>query len=127
MGVRDLDHVNIRTDRLGETRDFFVEVLGLSEGWRPNVPAPGYWLYAGDRPCIHLSTIDAPAPGGTSAVDHFAFKVDDFDGMAARLTAHGVKHDVRGLPSAGIRQIVCRDPNGVVIELNCTTRSMAAE
>jgi catechol 2,3-dioxygenase-like lactoylglutathione lyase family enzyme len=127
MGVRDLDHINIRTDRLAETRDFFVDVLGLTEGWRPDVPVPGYWLYAGDRPCVHLAGADAPAPDAVSAIDHFAFKIDDFEGMVAQLTERGVKHAIRGLPEGGIRQILCRDPNGVSIELNYTAMSAAAE
>lgn len=120
MSVRDLDHVNIRTDRLAETRDFFVEALGLTEGWRPDVPVPGYWLYAGGRPCVHLMGLDHPETGTGSPVDHFAFKIDDVDEMVERLTAHGIKHALRGLPDGGIRQIVCRDPNGVSIELNYT-------
>jgi len=122
MPVRDLDHVNIRTHLPAETRRFYVDVLGLTEGWRPDTPIPGYWFYAGGRPCVHTITLDAAEEGANSPVDHFAFSIDDVEAMAERLTQHGVKHAVRGLPDGGIRQIVCRDPNGVSIELNYTPR-----
>ena len=35
MSVLTLDHVNIATDKLAETRAFFIDVLGLTEGPRP--------------------------------------------------------------------------------------------
>jgi catechol 2,3-dioxygenase-like lactoylglutathione lyase family enzyme len=54
--ILDLDHINIATDRLAETRAFFVEVLGLTERWRPDFPFDGHWLYAGDKPVVHLMT-----------------------------------------------------------------------
>jgi catechol 2,3-dioxygenase-like lactoylglutathione lyase family enzyme len=120
MGVRDLDHVNIRTHRVAETREFFVDVLGLTEGWRPDAPFPVLWFYAGGRPCVHVVGLDQPQEGTGSPVDHFAFSIDDIDEMAERLTRHGVEHAIRGLPGGRIRQIICRDPNGVTIELNYT-------
>ena len=40
-----LDHINIATPRLAESRDFYVEVLGLQEGPRPPFEFDGYWLY----------------------------------------------------------------------------------
>ncbi len=118
MAIRDLDHINIRTDRLEETRAFFVDILGLTEGWRPSVSSPGYWLYAGERACVHLSTLGESPKAPRSALDHFAFRVDDIDATAANLTAHGVEYRTFELPGGSIRQIVCQDPNGVSVELN---------
>ena len=31
-----------------------LEVIGLTEGFRPDVPIHGYWLYLGDLPVLHL-------------------------------------------------------------------------
>ncbi len=40
MAISSLDHINIRTAELEQTRAFFREVLGLTEGWRPPFPIP---------------------------------------------------------------------------------------
>ena len=47
MGVRALEHVTIRCGQLRRTRDFYVELMGLTEGERPAFPFRGYWLYLG--------------------------------------------------------------------------------
>ena len=57
MALESLDHCAIRTTRLEETRRFYVEALGLEVGPRPPLSLPGYWLYAGGRPIVHLMQI----------------------------------------------------------------------
>ena len=57
MALESLDHCAIRTTRLEETRRFYVEALGLEVGPRPPLALPGYWLYAGGRPIVHLMEI----------------------------------------------------------------------
>jgi catechol 2,3-dioxygenase-like lactoylglutathione lyase family enzyme len=116
--ILGLDHINIATARLGETRDFFVQVLGLEEGPRPTVDAPGYWLYAGDRPLVHLMGLDpvADRAGAVASLDHFAFEVADLSTAKARLAAHGVQFR-EGMVLRGRGQLFLKDPNGVRIEL----------
>ena len=58
--ITGLDHINIRTADLAGTKAFFMDVLGLSEGWRPAFPFPGAWLYAGEKDVVHLVTIETP-------------------------------------------------------------------
>ena len=119
MAIRGLDHVNIGTHRLDETRAFFRDVLGLTEGWRPNFPFGGAWLYAGDQAVVHLVDIAAPrGPSAAAALDHFAFAIDDYDGVVAKLDAAQVEYRCVDVPGAPIRQIFIRDLNGVNIELN---------
>lgn len=120
--IRGLDHVNIATAKLAETKDFFVEVLGLKEGWRPKVASGGAWLYAGDQALVHLlEQREPPQPSRGSAIDHFAFAIDDYDEAVRRLEARGVSYEAFALPDGGIRQLVVTDLNGVRIELNCRT------
>ena len=119
MTIRGVDHINIATTKLQETRDFYVEVLGLSEGDRPPFPFPGYWLYADGFPIVHMqlasrevtSTLD-------SALNHAAFQVADFDALIARLTKAGVAYDQVLVPGTSVRQAFFLDPNGVRLELN---------
>lgn len=119
MSLRGLDHINIGTTRLEETRAFFRDALGLTEGWRPDFPFPGAWLYVGDTAVVHLIALEAGRrPSSEAALDHFAFRVDDFDDMIRRLDAAGLTYRAIQIPGTEIRQIVLRDPNGVNIELN---------
>jgi catechol 2,3-dioxygenase-like lactoylglutathione lyase family enzyme len=127
MAIRGVDHINIGTDRLDETRAFFRDVLGLVEGWRPDFAFGGAWLYAGDGAVVHL--VDLPAgkrPSSEAALDHFAFAIDDWDDAVGRLTRAGVAHRAVDVPGAPIRQIFLRDPNGVNIELNYRPPTAAA-
>ena len=56
MPVVAFNHFNLRaptalTDAL---KDFYVDVVGLSVGWRPPFDFPGYWLYLGEQAVLHL-------------------------------------------------------------------------
>ena len=119
MTVRGVDHINIGTHQLEQTRAFFREAIGLTEGWRPNFPFGGAWLYAGDQAVVHLVDLASPKhPSSEAALDHFAFRIDDWEAAIARLEAAGVKYRAVAIPDTPIRQAFLRDPNGVNIELN---------
>ena len=122
MPAVSLDHVNIRVPAhlLEPVRAFYVNVVGLADGFRPPFGSTGHWLYAGTQPVIHLSvlrTADIPAgaaePGGT--VDHIAFGCDDLDAM---LDALGLDYRSATLPLVRQQQLFLRDPAGNGVELN---------
>jgi catechol 2,3-dioxygenase-like lactoylglutathione lyase family enzyme len=54
MPVNCLHHITVKTDNLEATRDFYRDILGLEVGFRPDLNFPGYWLYCGDVPVVHL-------------------------------------------------------------------------
>jgi catechol 2,3-dioxygenase-like lactoylglutathione lyase family enzyme len=138
MGVSRLEHVNIRCNRLAATRAFYIDIVGLSEGARPDFPFRGAWLYCGDTAVVHLvEAADHPGswtgtlerevgprasdttPGlDTGAFDHVAFRATDFNGMKAKLTAAGIGFRDRVVPGMALRQIFVPDPEGVMVELN---------
>ena len=76
MGVQALEHVTIRCAQRQRTRDFYVELLGLSEGERPDFPFRGHWLYLGGMPVIHL--VEAADTGGAwgREIERVAFEPD---------------------------------------------------
>ena len=120
MAIQSLDHINIRTAELERTRAFFRDVLGLTEGWRPPFPFNGAWLYAGGRDVVHLVEVDeAAAASRGSALDHFAFAIDDYEDAIARLDAEGLAYRATTTPGTTTRQIFVTELNGVTIELNC--------
>ena len=119
MTIRGIDHINIGTHRLEDTRAFFRDILGLTEGWRPDFPFGGAWLYAGETAVVHLVELAEPKrPSADAALDHFAFRITDHDETARRLDAAGLNYRSIDIPGTEIRQIFLRDLNGVNIELN---------
>ena len=119
MAIRGIDHINIGTPRLEETKRFFLDVLGLTEGWRPPFAFGGAWLYAGDNAVVHLVELpEAKGPSSDAALDHFAFRIDDFEGVVRRLGEAGIDYRLIDVPGSPARQIFVRDLNGVNIELN---------
>ena len=122
MAIIGLDHINIRTTELARTRAFFTEVLGLTVGWRPDFPFGGAWLYAGEKDVVHLVEVSrAGAATRGSALDHFAFAIDDYEGTERKLKEAGMAYEPSAAPNGGIRQLFVTELNGVTIELNCRT------
>jgi catechol 2,3-dioxygenase-like lactoylglutathione lyase family enzyme len=123
MTIHGLAHVNIRASEamIARVHQFYVDVVGLTEGPRPPFRSRGYWLYAGDRDLMHL-TIDpamsGDTPAGTGWLDHVAFAASGLDGMLARLEAANVPYEIDKVPSSGEAQVFFRDPAGIAIELN---------
>ena len=120
MAIIGLDHINIRTAELSRTQAFFTEVLGLTVGWRPAFPFGGAWLYADGKDVVHLVEVKQPSAASRgSALDHFAFAIDDYEDAQARLEAAGMAYEPSVSPEGDIRQMFVTELNGVTIELNC--------
>ena len=131
MPLTRLEHYLVLSDDIDRTRDFYRDVLGMTEGFRPDLDFLGYWLYLGDTPCIHIGDwatyavwtkqvgipISARAPA-TGPVDHIAFNATGFEEMRARILERGLPFSENSLDEIGMRQIFTRDPNGVPIEIN---------
>jgi catechol 2,3-dioxygenase-like lactoylglutathione lyase family enzyme len=119
MNVLGLNHVNIAgSDELIERcRTFYIDVLGLTDGHRPQFSTRGFWLYAGDQPVVHLSVRDGDT-AGKSALDHYAFTCDGFDATMALLQEHGIPFTVDPARDTKKAQLFLEDPAGVALELN---------
>jgi catechol 2,3-dioxygenase-like lactoylglutathione lyase family enzyme len=116
--ITEMNHFTVLAKDLGETRSFYVELLGLSEGPRPPLGFPGAWLYAGGRPVLHLIG-DRPIPVDPRGVlDHMAFSAAGLADVAERLRAANVPYDLRRQPASGVWQMFFFDPNGARVELD---------
>ena len=134
MLINSLDHCSIRTIKLQETRDFFVDILGLEDGKRPDFPFPGAWLYTDSTAVIHLIGVDPDDPSGlqryvggeissealqgSGAFDHIAFRANDPSVLIERLKKTDYAYRERQVPNMNLFQIFVEDPNGITIELN---------
>ena len=122
MPALALNHYNIRAGQplIGRVREFYVDVIGLAEGWRPPFDFPGHWLYAGDAAVLHLvetsgGQTTAPPPG---SLDHVAFTCTGIEAFEQRLRERGIPHRKAGVPGTGLQQLFVKDPAGNGVELN---------
>ena len=103
----------MRTANLAELVRFYCDVVGLREGERPPLGFPGAWIYAGDRPVIHLVGVEQqPMPEGALRLEHFAFAASGLNEFVARLTAHGVEYRQSRQAGTGNVVVNLRDPDG---------------
>jgi catechol 2,3-dioxygenase-like lactoylglutathione lyase family enzyme len=118
MPVSGMNHFTVLTDDLDATRTFYVDLLGLSEGFRPDLGFPGAWLYAGGQPILHVIAGRGVPANPRGVIDHMAFSARDLRAVAARLTERGVAYDLRRQASTGAWQLFCFDPSGARVELD---------
>lgn len=130
MPVRGLDHINIVTTDLAGTKQFYHDVLGLTDAQMPPLPPyiEAHWLADRQgRPIIHLQRHNPERHGAdrasepTGTIDHVALDCEDFAGMLARCEQLGVPCRVSNPVSNTFRQLFVTDPNNVVLELNFRT------
>ncbi len=120
MTIGKLNHYTLRCSvpGLAPLLDFYTRVIGLAVGARPDIPAPGYWLYAQGQPIVHLYAIGERADGGaTGALDHIAFSATDLEATRTHLASLAVPYDEAPVPGWPLHQIFMHDPTGLKIEL----------
>jgi catechol 2,3-dioxygenase-like lactoylglutathione lyase family enzyme len=130
MAIEGLNHFNIiaPAELMEQVRDFYVDVLGLEEGYRPDFGVPGYWLYAGGNALVHLvdgdstgSTSGAAGATGTGHLDHIAFTATDLDGTESCIKALGLEYKKMEYPDFHLTQLFIHDPIGLGVEMNFAT------
>ena len=116
-----IDHINIKAppDLLERVKEFYVELFGLEEGFRPEFSSAGFWLYSDDRPIVHLSVTEdgkVPPPGGP--IDHVAFQTTGLPGMLQGLKTLGLAYRSNYIPELDMTQLFFTDPAGTGLEVN---------
>src|SRR5215470_6705569 len=118
MPISGMNHFTVLTSDLDASRAFYVDLLGLTEGFRPDLGFPGAWLYAGDQAILHIVAGRGVPANPRGVIDHMAFSASDLPAIAAGLKARGIQYDLRRLPGSGAWQLFCHDPNGARVELD---------
>ena len=120
--ILSINHIQLvaEKDLVMQLRDFYCDVVGLTEGFRPPFERFGFWLYIGDKDVLHLIT---PKEGDgrsfqKSSFDHVAFKTGNYQNVLKKLKALNVPFEEKPIPGMAARQIFLRDPAGNRVELN---------
>jgi catechol 2,3-dioxygenase-like lactoylglutathione lyase family enzyme len=116
--IHGMNHFTVIAGDLERTLDFYVGVLGLEQGFRPDLGFAGAWLYADGRAILHVYA-DRPIPPGVSGViDHMAFSAKGLRAVKARFDERGLKYDLRQQKGSGTWQLFSLDPSGAKVELD---------
>jgi catechol 2,3-dioxygenase-like lactoylglutathione lyase family enzyme len=116
MKIVGMNHFNILTKNLKDTRRFYSEVLGLREGYRPNFDSLGAWFYVGDEPILHISEQAEIPPAGV--IDHMAFSGLGLRRTLEDLKMRRIKYELFHQVGSNIWQVFFYDPNGAKIEID---------
>ena len=114
-----MNHFTVIAEDERKTLAFYVDLLGLTVGPRPDLGFAGAWLYAGGPQAVLHMYFDRPVPAQRAGViDHMAFTARDLRAVKARFDQSGTKYDLRQQVGAGTWQLFCFDPNGAKVELD---------
>jgi catechol 2,3-dioxygenase-like lactoylglutathione lyase family enzyme len=116
--IHGMNHFTVIAQDLAHTLEFYVDLLGLEQGHRPDLGFPGAWLYADGKAILHVYA-DRPVPAGRAGViDHMAFSARGLREVKARFDARGMKYELRQQKGSGTWQLFCHDPSGAKVELD---------
>ena len=120
--ILSINHIQLvaEKDLVMKLRDFYCDVVGLTDGFRPTFERFGFWLYIEDKDVLHLIT---PKEGDgrslqKSSFDHVAFKTADYQGVLQKLKTLNIPFEEKPIPGMAAHQIFLRDPAGNRVELN---------
>jgi len=114
-----MNHFTVLAEDERATLDFYVGLLGLTVGPRPDLGFPGAWLHAGGPHAVLHIIFGRPMPAQRAGViDHMAFTGQGLRAAKARFDARGLRYDLRQKPGAGTWQLFCHDPNGAKVEID---------
>ena len=120
--ILSINHIQLvaEKDLVLKLRDFYCNVVGLTEGFRPSFERFGFWLYIGDQDVLHLITPkegDGRSPQ-KSSFDHIAFKTANHQDVLKKLKSLNILFEEKPIPGMSAHQIFLRDPAGNRVELN---------
>ena len=116
--ISGMNHFTIVAEDPKATTDYYIGLLGLKDGYRPDLGFPGAWLYAGGSAVLHI-IYGRPMPNPrTGVLDHMAFSAVDLKAAKKRFDTSGLKFTLNRQRDTQIWQLFSFDPNGARVELD---------
>ena len=108
-----MNHFTVIAEDEAATLAFFVDLLGLSVGPRPDLGFPGAWLYAGGPHAVLHMYFGRPMPTQRAGViDHMAFSATNLRAVKERFDARGLKYDLRQQVRRDVAVVLLRPERG---------------
>ena len=128
MQIAGIDHFTVRCqpDGLVALKAFYRDVLGMTDGPRPDFDFPGLWMYVEGRALVHLAgTLPPGQPMGGSGnsvdaaagFDHVSLLTQGLAPMREHLTRLSVSFYELPVPGWPLHQVFLHDPAGTKVEL----------
>ncbi|MBI36615.1 MAG: hypothetical protein CL568_03415 [Alphaproteobacteria bacterium] len=135
MPLSHIEHLLLLVNDVETTANWFIENIGLEQGYTPDFKVKVVWLYIGNRDVLHIA--QSPVEGkekrfqdrylggrlseqntGTGIIDHVAFRCTGLPEMIGRLERNGVKFLQRQANAGDLYQLFLTGPDGMRVELN---------
>jgi catechol 2,3-dioxygenase-like lactoylglutathione lyase family enzyme len=115
--LKAIRHTGIRISDVDKAKNFYGQVLGMSELPRPELPVPGAW-YECNGVQVHLIG-ESGAMRGPGVGPHIALQVADLEQTKQELKMRGIPfQELTPPPSMRANPVLfVRDPDGNVVEL----------
>ncbi len=118
MAVQGMEHFTVLAEDLVTVREFYGDILGLEEGYRPPLGFPGVWLYCGGRAVLHVIAGRSLPKERGGVLDHMAFAATDLPGTLAKLEKRDIEYVLRRQNETRTWQLFFHDPSGAKVELD---------
>ena len=116
--IRGMNHFTVLAEDLDRTLHFYVDLLGLTPGPRPDLGFPGAWLYVDGSAVLHVIGGRALPAQRAGVIDHMAFTGQDLKAVKQKLDDAKVSYELRRQRESNTWQLFCHDPNGAKVELD---------
>jgi catechol 2,3-dioxygenase-like lactoylglutathione lyase family enzyme len=126
MATLGMNHFTVLTDDVAGTVDFYRDLVGLADGYRPDLGFPGAWLYAGGQAVLHVVGGSAKAELKPGVIDHIAFTATGLAATLDALAARGIHYACRQQVGTRLWQVFFFDPNGARVELDFAPEERAS-
>jgi len=115
--LKSIRHAGVSIADLGKAKEFYGQILGMTELPRPELPIPGAW-YECNGVQVHLIG-ESAAMRGPGIGPHIALQVENLEEAKQELKARGIAfQELTPPPSMRANPVLfVRDPDGNVVEL----------
>ena len=120
MKIEGMNHFTVLSSDLEKTKAFYINILGLQEGYRPPMDFTGAWLYAAGQKhsILHIMAERAMPDTAPGVIDHMAFSATNLQQAIDTLKRHGLEYKLNRMNELGVWQLFFHDPDGAKVELD---------
>ena len=118
MTIEGMNHFTVLSSDLEKSKAFYIDILGLKEGYRPPFAFPGAWLYAGNQAILHIMASRPMPENAAGVIDHLAFTACNLQTVVDTLKQYDIPYELHRLKGLENWQLFCHDPDGAKVELD---------